>query len=52
MADMPVNENPVEWYCPNCAHPVQEPLVCGDCKAVICRVCGNSLERADELGIG
>jgi hypothetical protein len=41
-----------DWYCPKCAKPVKDPLVCGDCTAVICRVCGTALERADELGIG
>jgi hypothetical protein len=42
----------VEFYCPNCARAVTDPLVCGDCRAVICRVCGTPLERIDELGIG
>ena len=41
-----------EFYCPRCARPVPDPLVCGDCHAVICRVCGTPLERIDELGIG
>jgi hypothetical protein len=41
-----------DLYCPNCARPVNDPLVCGDCRAVICRVCGTPLERADELGMG
>jgi hypothetical protein len=39
-------------YCPSCAVEVTDPLVCGDCSAVICRVCGTPLESADELGIG
>ena len=39
-------------YCPSCAVEVTDPLVCGDCAAVICRVCGTPLESADELGIG
>ena len=38
-------------YCPRCAQQVSEPLTCGDCSAVICRVCGTPLETADELGI-
>jgi hypothetical protein len=42
----------VELYCPQCHVPVKDPLVCGDCRAVICRVCGTPLEQADELGIG
>lgn len=41
-----------ELYCPKCAQPVDDPLVCGDCLAVICRRCGTPLERADELGVG
>jgi hypothetical protein len=39
-------------YCPNCAREVSDPLTCGDCSAVICRVCGTPLESPDELGIG
>jgi len=41
-----------EFYCPGCARPVTDPLVCGDCRAVICRICGAVLERIDDLGIG
>jgi hypothetical protein len=41
-----------EFYCPTCARPVADPLVCGDCQAIICRTCGSPLERIDELGIG
>jgi hypothetical protein len=41
-----------EFYCPACARPVDDPLVCGDCSAVICRRCGTPLERIDDLGIG
>jgi hypothetical protein len=41
-----------DFYCPNCAKAVSDPLVCGDCHAVICRRCGTVLERIDELGIG
>ena len=41
-----------EFYCPACAQPVVDPLVCGDCHALICRQCGTPLERIDELGIG
>jgi hypothetical protein len=48
----PEEQSAAEFYCPNCARPVADPLVCGDCQAVICRVCGTPLERADELGIG
>ena len=33
-----------EFYCPTCAKPVPDPLVCGDCSAVICRVCGKTAD--------
>jgi exosome complex RNA-binding protein Csl4 len=39
-------------YCLVCGEDVPEPLVCGDCGAVICRKCGTPLEKVDELGIG
>jgi hypothetical protein len=39
-------------YCPVCQESVADPLVCGDCAAVICRRCGTPLEKVDELGIG
>ncbi|HJT52566.1 MAG TPA: hypothetical protein VJ848_01845, partial [Candidatus Angelobacter sp.] len=39
-------------YCPNCACEVMDPLICGDCSAVICRVCGTPLESAADLGMG
>jgi hypothetical protein len=39
-------------YCPNCAREVTDPLTCGDCSAVICRVCGTPLESAADLGMG
>ncbi len=39
-------------YCPKCEAEVSDPLVCGDCGAVICRQCGTPLEKIDELGIG
>lgn len=39
-------------YCPACDREVDDPLVCGDCGAAICRRCGTPLERVDELGIG
>jgi uncharacterized paraquat-inducible protein A len=42
----------LEYYCPKCHAPVADPLVCGDCSAIICRRCGTPLERVDELGIG
>jgi hypothetical protein len=43
---------PQPLYCPNCAREVTDPLTCGDCSAVICRLCGTPLESPDELGIG
>jgi hypothetical protein len=39
-------------YCPQCAREVTDPLICGDCSAVICRVCGTPLESSADLGIG
>jgi hypothetical protein len=39
-------------YCPVCAREVDDPLTCGDCSAVICRVCGTPLELAEDLGMG
>ncbi len=41
-----------DLYCPQCDRQVRDPLVCGDCRAVICRRCGTTLEQIDELGIG
>ena len=41
-----------DFYCPQCANAVTNPLVCGDCHALICRECGTPLERIDDLGIG
>jgi len=49
---MPVPVSLTDFYCPVCAKAVSDPLVCGDCRAVICRQCGTVLERIDELGIG
>jgi hypothetical protein len=46
------DEQEPSFYCPICVKPVDNPLVCGDCQAVICRECGTPLEKADELGIG
>jgi len=39
-------------FCPTCEVEAPQPLVCGDCGAVICRQCGTPLEKIDELGIG
>lgn len=39
-------------YCPTCAREVDDPLTCGDCSAVICRICGTPLEMPEDLGIG
>jgi hypothetical protein len=43
---------PIEFYCPRCHVAVSDPLICGDCSAMICRRCGAPLEQVDELGIG
>ena len=45
-------ENRQILYCPTCAREVDDPLTCGDCSAVICRVCGTPLEVPEDLGIG
>ncbi|HUZ45992.1 MAG TPA: hypothetical protein VMW54_05095 [Terriglobia bacterium] len=39
-------------YCPKCKTVVEDPLVCGDCAAIICRRCGAPLEEIDNLGVG
>jgi len=44
-------EQPI-FYCPTCRREVTDPLTCGDCSAVICRVCGTPLESPDELAMG
>ena len=53
---MTVPENsqqaPDALYCPNCAREIADPLTCGDCSAVICRVCGTPLESSADLGMG
>lgn len=51
MAEDPAPERD-EFYCPRCQRAVADPLVCGDCTAIICRRCGTPLERVDDLGIG
>jgi hypothetical protein len=49
---MPEPEPAADFYCPACQNPVSDPLVCGDCHALICRQCGTVLERVDDLGVG
>jgi hypothetical protein len=44
--------NDAQLWCATCARVVLDPLVCGDCSAVICRVCGSPLESSDELAFG
>jgi hypothetical protein len=39
-------------YCPSCAREVTDPLTCGDCSAVICRICGTPLESPEDLAMG
>jgi hypothetical protein len=51
-ASTPPAPAPQPLWCPACARPVDDPLVCGDCSAVICRVCGTPLESPDELAFG
>jgi uncharacterized paraquat-inducible protein A len=48
----PRDPAPAALWCPTCACPVDDPLICGDCSAVICRRCGTPLESADELAFG
>jgi uncharacterized paraquat-inducible protein A len=48
----PEEAKPIALYCPKCDLEVSDPLVCGDCGAVICRQCGTPLEKVDELGMG
>jgi hypothetical protein len=52
-SEVPKQDRPqANLWCPTCARAVNDPLVCGDCSAVICRVCGTPLESADELAFG
>ena len=37
------------FYCVNCARQVVDPLIRGDCSAVICRVCGAPLKTSEDL---
>jgi len=48
----PPNSQTPLLYCPTCQREVTDPLTCGDCSAVICRVCGTPLESSDELAMG
>lgn len=50
--EAPPQDGAAPLYCPNCAREVLDPLVCGDCSAVICRQCGTPLEAPEDLGIG
>jgi len=59
MAEHPANPDPLSsqhsndaLYCPNCAREITDPLTCGDCSAVICRICGTPLESSSDLGMG
>jgi hypothetical protein len=36
-------------YCPNCDREVSDPLTCGECSSVICRVCGTALRMPGEV---
>jgi len=48
----PPPEQEVVYWCPQCHREIKDPLVCGDCLAVLCRTCGAVLESADDLGVG
>ena len=48
----PAQQSDDALYCPNCAREITDPLTCGDCSAVICRVCGTPLESSSDLGMG
>jgi len=52
MVEEAQSEKALTLYCPACQEAVTDPLVCGDCAAVICRRCGTPLEQVDEMGIG
>jgi uncharacterized paraquat-inducible protein A len=53
MSDMLESKAEAETlYCPECETVCDQPLVCGDCRAVICNRCGTLLEKVDELGMG
>jgi hypothetical protein len=52
MMAKPNEKTDADFYCPTCNGPVDDPLRCGDCSALICRKCGTPLEKIDELGIG
>jgi hypothetical protein len=41
-----------DYYCPICRKAVANPLICGDCAALICRDCGTPLENIDEMATG
>jgi len=49
---VPEKKESAQLYCPTCAKRVSDPLVCGDCQTVICRICGSPLESSDELAMG
>jgi len=49
---IPPQPDAAQLWCAVCARVVADPLVCLDCSAVICRVCGSPLESADELAFG
>jgi len=52
LENQPATHKETPLYCPVCAREVDDPLICGDCSAVICRVCGTPLESADDLAHG
>ena len=42
-------EDPGAAYCPHCDRQVDDPLTCGECSSVICRVCGTALQMPEDL---
>ena len=38
-------------YCPQCQKECDQPLVCGDCQAVICNKCGTVLEKVADTQV-
>ena len=48
----PAAEDPDSgFYCPNCERAVPDPLTCGECSTMICRVCGAPLKLPDNLQV-
>jgi hypothetical protein len=48
LAKMEAAEDSGLPYCPNCNREVSDPLTCGECSSVICRVCGTALRMSGD----